>query len=485
LRSKGGGIRNFLLRLLYSVLTLSFLLWPQATVKAAPYWEQVGGNGLGDPNNTFIPTLETWGNAIYAGVGNYVAGARIYRSTDGNTWTKVNVDGFTHPALSAIMDFEPFGVQLYATTIDDTDVPAEAAEIWRSADGLTWTQSGGEGLDDANNTGFYQMAEYNGQLYAGSRNAAGGQLFSTADGIIWNQVAIAGLEASNTIIWSLQSFGGELWLGTSNQTDAAEVWRFNGAVWTKYFDYHDFGPPIDDYKVVNNFFNLDTLYWEAINFQTGAHIVERVTDDLLRGTVPGMGDPNNIWFSQDIVIAGSGFFFGTRNDTTPGELWFSPDGNSGIQIGNEIFNNPDNYAIYALTFKDYLYVGVSTVNNLKGLEIWRQRIDGNNFGITNKTLPQGTQGQPYSTQLSAAGGTKPYSYRLIKGVLPQGMELSSTGELKGTPQESGDFRFTVEVQDSGKKIAKAQRLFTLKIVAGADNNSILSQITELPRTGQD
>ncbi|MBM2820452.1 MAG: hypothetical protein HW405_212, partial [Candidatus Berkelbacteria bacterium] len=462
----------------------SFLLWPQATVKASEVWEQVGGMGLGDADNTMVITLETLGNAIYAGIGNDTDGGRIYRSTDGNTWTKVNNDGFGHVALNAIVDFEVFGESLFASADDDNAVPAQPGEIWKSNDGITWIQSGNDGLGHNHNTGFYEMAEFNGQLYAGSRNATdGGEIYRTADGTNWNLIAASAGgfgDANNTIILSLKSFGGWLYAGTHND-NGAQVWRSNnGTDWNLHLDFALFNANITG---VNHFFEFNNLlHWFGIDAAEGASITRKTTDILTETFIGFTGDANNIWYSQNAVISDGLLYGGTRNNVTGGELWYTSDGVNLTQIGLDGFGNVDNFAIYALTFKDYLYVGLSTGNALKGCEIWR-RYSSSSFGMKTKKLPDGQQNDRYGTTLETSGGQTPYQYTLIKGALPSGLTLDeNSGEIRGTPKESGDFQFIIQVQDSSKKEQKSQSIYNLKIVAGASDTNI-SELTILPLTG--
>ena len=70
--------------------------------------------------------------------------------------------------------------------------------------------------------------------------------------------------------------------------------------------------------------------------------------------------------------------------------------------------------------------------------------------ITTTTLPNGVQGQAYpSTQLTATGGVPPYTWSVLSGSLPNGLALSSSGVITGTPTTPGvDNTFTVQVQDS-------------------------------------
>jgi hypothetical protein len=55
---------------------------------------------------------------------------------------------------------------------------------------------------------------------------------------------------------------------------------------------------------------------------------------------------------------------------------------------------------------------------------------------------------PYSTTLTASGGTAPYTYSLSTGVLPNGMSVSSDGTLGGTPLQAGLFNFSITAHDS-------------------------------------
>jgi hypothetical protein len=65
-------------------------------------------------------------------------------------------------------------------------------------------------------------------------------------------------------------------------------------------------------------------------------------------------------------------------------------------------------------------------------------------------------GVKYSQQLTTAGGVAPYVWTIATGSLPEGVTLSSSGLLSGTPKVSGSFSFTIEVTDSKKVLAKVK-----------------------------
>ncbi|MFZ3137404.1 MAG: chitobiase/beta-hexosaminidase C-terminal domain-containing protein [Thermodesulfovibrionales bacterium] len=68
--------------------------------------------------------------------------------------------------------------------------------------------------------------------------------------------------------------------------------------------------------------------------------------------------------------------------------------------------------------------------------------------VSTPSLPSGTLGISYSQSLLASGGLPPYSWSLFTGSLPNGLSLSSSGGISGTPTASGTFNFTVRVTDS-------------------------------------
>jgi hypothetical protein len=83
-------------------------------------------------------------------------------------------------------------------------------------------------------------------------------------------------------------------------------------------------------------------------------------------------------------------------------------------------------------------------------------------------LPKGTVGTAYSTTLAAKGGSKPYTWSLVKGaVLPAGLTLgATTGTISGTPTTAGTFSFSVKVTTTASGAVPkytATKKFTLTV----------------------
>ena len=69
--------------------------------------------------------------------------------------------------------------------------------------------------------------------------------------------------------------------------------------------------------------------------------------------------------------------------------------------------------------------------------------------ISPATLPEATEGEPYSATLTAEGGEKPYTWALASGSLPEGLSLDpGTGVISGTASNAGESTFDVIVTDS-------------------------------------
>ncbi|HEV2719894.1 MAG TPA: PKD domain-containing protein [Thermoanaerobaculia bacterium] len=72
--------------------------------------------------------------------------------------------------------------------------------------------------------------------------------------------------------------------------------------------------------------------------------------------------------------------------------------------------------------------------------------------------------------LSASGGTAPYTFAVTSGSLPQGLSLSSAGSLAGTPAVAGVYTFTVTVADADG--CRSTRTYQLTVLGGRRRASV-------------
>src|SRR5258708_3528085 len=104
-------------------------------------------------------------------------------------------------------------------------------------------------------------------------------------------------------------------------------------------------------------------------------------------------------------------------------------------------------------------------------ELFSVNITGpSSLSITTSFLPNGRVSTAYATTaIAATGGTPPYMWSVSTGSLPPGLALgTSTGQVSGTPTQSGAFTFTIQVIDSGSPAKTATKQYTVTIVpAGA------------------
>jgi hypothetical protein len=68
--------------------------------------------------------------------------------------------------------------------------------------------------------------------------------------------------------------------------------------------------------------------------------------------------------------------------------------------------------------------------------------------LTASPLPPGTVGMNYSLALTAQDGLPPYAWSVISGMLPDGVALSASGILSGTPTTPGVYNFTILLTDA-------------------------------------
>jgi hypothetical protein len=306
-------------------------------IQDLPSWDNVGAGGLGNPANTFISTLQVWGDSLFAGASNWAEGGSVYRFNEANaTWIPQSEPGFSGVHANsngAIIDMAVFNDHLYAST----GWSGQPGQLWRTANGTTWTPITIDGFGNSANTGLAAFGEFSGYLYLATTNETEGLEIwrsQTGDSSDWTQVlADGGDTANNHIATSFLEFNDDFYVSFENDDEGMGVWRTSNGT-----------------------------DWDQVN-------------------APGFGDANNT-LAGGLGIHNGFLYIGTRNDTTGGQLWRSSSGTDWEQGVGDGFGDPNNIKIdAAVSFQDALHV--STENQVTGVEIWRSS-DGDAWEQVNE-----------------------------------------------------------------------------------------------------
>jgi outer membrane autotransporter protein len=141
-------------------------------------------------------------------------------------------------------------------------------------------------------------------------------------------------------------------------------------------------------------------------------------------------------YSQNVVASG-----GTAPYTFAVTAGVTPDGltltTAGVLSGTPGAAGTFNFTVTA-----------TDSNGFTGNRAYTVTVAAPTITVAPASLPNAVAGQAYSTTLSAAGGTAPYSFAVTAGSLPSGITLAPTGVLSGTSTVAGTFNFTVSATDS-------------------------------------
>ncbi len=99
------------------------------------------------------------------------------------------------------------------------------------------------------------------------------------------------------------------------------------------------------------------------------------------------------------------------------------------------------------------------------------------LNIVSNSLPEATVNKPYFYKFQVSGGEPPITFELVNGSLPSGLSLSSSGIISGTPENSGNYNFTIKAFDSCPTGTQStQKTFTLKV----KEQSISAKVDVIP-----
>lgn len=213
-------------------LVLTGVLVAGATAPADMWWPS-NPPGFGNPDTHYITALGDFQDRIYAGTAgkNVAPGPTQLWRRDGRfgAWSEVRTDGLGNPDNIGIDDLLEFNGKFYAGLWNDAD----GGEIRRSADGSAWEAvvTGGAvtgGVGNANNSEVASLAAFSGQLYAGTLNMTNGaEIWRSAsgEGGTWSAVVTGGNgDAANALITSFEVLNGKLYAGVFTYS-GGRVWR--------------------------------------------------------------------------------------------------------------------------------------------------------------------------------------------------------------------------------------------------------------------
>jgi len=153
---------------------------------------------------------------------------------------------------------------------------------------------------------------------------------------------------------------------------------------------------------------------------------------------------NGVAYSQTVLAFG-GVAPLTRtisNGTLP--AGFSFDSSTGHISGTPTVNGTSNFTVQVTDANSNTASQALTI------------VVANPLSITTNTLPAGKVAVAYNKSLAASGGTAPYLWSVSNGALPDGLPLSTSGIISGTPTTPGTYNFDLGVTDSlGQTVIKS------------------------------
>lgn len=254
-------------------------------------WAPVVIAGFGDPELVDITVLAEYNGSLYAGATNRTQGAQIWRSASGenNTWT---LDGPPVPGTdrATVTGFALYDGSLFAAV--ESKGPAQ---VWRR-NAAGWTTMVSDGFGSAGQaavaTATGGMAEFGGYLYVGAGHEAdGAQLWRTQNGLDWTQTITPGFgDANNVAVEAVFVFQNRLHVSVKNTKTGMELWRTsNGTVWEQ-INQDGFG---DGNNLGTNRSNATAMFQNSLHMGTSNQAsggeIWRMQGQTQRIYLPGLG----------------------------------------------------------------------------------------------------------------------------------------------------------------------------------------------------
>ena len=139
------------------------------------------GYGFGVGSNIVIACLQVFNDTLYASTTNKTLGGQLYRTGDGITWQQITANAFGKAdTVEELHHMDTAFGYIWVTAYTDTSI-SNGSPVWRSSDGINFTQSNIDGfgnpLIDGQNPGIISFG--NNMYFGGPNYTAGGQIWRT------------------------------------------------------------------------------------------------------------------------------------------------------------------------------------------------------------------------------------------------------------------------------------------------------------------
>lgn len=297
-------------------------IYMSASCDSSEIWRSSNGNnwtatvedGFGDTYNEFDQMI-VFGDYLYLEVYNRETGVEVWRTNNGTDWRQVNDSGFGNVDMAGIDSIVVFNGYLYIGTQGNVSTDPE---IWRTRNGTTWSRVD---TGELGSWSIYSMATFNDRLFAGTvHGVADIILWYTNSGTEWTSINMSetfgerSSEDSNINKSSMVVFKDNLYLGTENFL-GTEIWRTNnGANWSEV-DTDGFGD-VNNYRIDHMIVFNDYLYATTQNTSTGIEIWRTSNGtDWSQANSDGFGRYNPMYTAniESAVVYNDCLYMGTND----------------------------------------------------------------------------------------------------------------------------------------------------------------------------
>lgn len=289
------------------------LLFRSAT-GAPGSWALAAPPGFEDSNNINFKDMQVFDGRLCGGTQNWVTGAQVWCTADGETWTQANLGGFGDRSRVEVWSGHVFRGALYFGVQDRGASSFSAADdvamLFRTTDldgAPVWRQV------YAGPPGSYRidiLGDLYGYLYISHRSPDGILILRSPSGGAdsWEQVNMPGMDGNprrfGTVVDGATVYGGALYVAVSDTVGGVTLWRTTGIpagdgsrlVWERVG-----GPGIVD---PNNLyaelipFNGHLYAWTS-NYRTGQQVLRAKCSAVSPSPTPGAGTgeiAGRVWY---------------------------------------------------------------------------------------------------------------------------------------------------------------------------------------------